>query len=63
MFNWLMMVGSDGMPDNVKTYKIHYPSVFLGILIGVIITFFIGVIILFINNSQKSNDENSENDK
>ena len=45
MWNWLLLVGSDGKPDTyTKITNINFPSVFLGIIIGMLISAFIAFI-------------------
>ena len=64
MFKWLLLVGTDGKPDAYeKTTNIDYPSVFLGIIIGVILAALIAFVIIIVHNSKDSNSlQNESND-
>ena len=61
MWNWLLLVGSDGKPDTyTKITNINFPSVFLGIIIGMLISAFIAFIIVIKNNSKKQKHNKTE---
>lgn len=63
MFNWLLLVGSDGKSDvYTKTEGINYPSFILGIIIGIIISAFIGFIIVVFKNPNKENHTENEDE-
>lgn len=65
MFNWLLLVGSDGTSDvYTKTEGINYPSVILGIIIGIIISAFVGfLIVVFKNPNKETHTENKDEEK
>lgn len=64
MFNWLLLVSTDGKPDTYgKATNIDYPSVFLGIIIGIMLSALIAFIFLIKHNSKQDNGQDDEESK
>lgn len=57
MFNWLLMVGTDGRPDTSVPLNIsNEVCFFLGTIIGMLVTLLFIVICKLVSNSKNNND-------
>ena len=64
MFNWLLMVGSDGQPDTYTPTETP-PGLyfFLGLMVGVLLSMTAAVIIKMIYDSKKNSNSDQIDDK